>query len=110
MNVGRIIWWLAFVVLVLSCAGAVALTTWAHNGEEQNIQEYVKATHSWLDNLQQSEAAKAARFEQAVLLKSWCINHGMAGGGIKLIVILFSCLSLFLLITCLAQRRRAIDP
>ena len=34
MNIGRIIWWLAFIVFVLGCAGAVALTTWAYKVEE----------------------------------------------------------------------------
>jgi len=106
MNIGRIIWWLVFIVFVLGCAGAVALTIWAYKGEEQKIQDkYAKAMHSCLDN-SQSDAAKAANGERALLFKELIVSHKLLGDGIAAVVILFSCLSLFLLTTCLIERRR----
>ena len=98
--------WLAFIVFVLGCAGAVALTIWAYKGEEQKIQDnYAKAMHSCLDN-SQSDAAKAANCERALLFKGLIVSQKLLGDGIAVVVILFSCLALFLSITCLTQRRR----
>ena len=107
MNVGRIIWWLALIVLVLGCAGAVAITVWAYRGEGRSIERFADAVRPYdFSDLQLSDKEKAARAERAFLFKSWYVNHSILGDGITVVVILFSCFSCFLLTTCLIERRR----
>jgi hypothetical protein len=110
INGWRIIWWIAFILIALACAGAVAFTVAAHESEERNIQDYVKATRSDSGRSERSGAADAANMDGNILLKEWCVNHGLVSDGIKVIAILFSCLAVFLLTTCLCQRRMSRRP
>lgn len=110
VNSWRIIWWPALILLALACAGAVALTVVAYESEERNIQDYARATRSDSGRSEQSGVADAADMDRNILLKEWCVNHGLLGDGIKMIVILFSCLAVFLLTTCLCQRRMSRRP
>jgi len=108
LNCGRVIWWFALTVLVLACAVAVALTIWAYQGREQGIRHITNTMHSDFDKLRRAGVTGAGTMDReiAFMLKDWHVDHGFVGDGIKVIVILFSCLAMFLLITCLIERKR----
>ncbi len=107
MSRGCVIWWLALIVLVLACAGAVVLTTRAYRGEGQRIQHLVSNMHSDVDHLRKAGVADAEKMdhELAFAWKDWYVDHGILGNGFQATVILFSCLAVFLLATCLRPRR-----
>jgi hypothetical protein len=64
--------------------------------------------HSDFANLRSAGVADAEKLdnELAFAWKNWAVDHGFLGDGLKAIVILFSCLAMFLLATCLIERKR----
>ena len=63
MSRGRVIWWLALIVLALACAGAVALTTQAYKGEEQGIQNLANTMHSDFDTLRKTAGNLGTQYQ-----------------------------------------------
>jgi hypothetical protein len=108
---GCVIWWLALIVLVLACAGAVVLTTWAYQGEGRIIQHLASNMHSDVDHLRKAGVADGEKMdcELAFAWKNWLVDHGILGDGLQATVILFSCLAMFLLATCLRPRKGGRD-
>jgi hypothetical protein len=108
LNGRRVIWWFVLTVLVLACAGAVVLTTLAYQREEQGIRDIANTMHSDFDKLRRAGVADAGKMQHefGYELKDWHVDHGFVGDGIKAIVALSSCLAMFLLVTCLIERKR----
>ena len=108
MNFGRILWWLVLVLLVLACGAAVALTIWGHCGEDRAVREILNAIHADFTKLGNSVAVDTKKLQDEYMFKEkqWYVSHGLTEGGIRLITMLFSCLGLYLFITCIVERKR----
>ncbi len=107
MNKRRIIYWFILILFMLVCGGAIYYTTMIYKMQSEQLNTFSQAIDGDLKNWQK---LKIAEMDPLLFLKELYISHKLIGEGIKIIVVLFLCLTVFLLVSCIIERKRYKAP